>query len=417
MEVLKEVLATGKPKKGFSGVNEILRISLTKIKPNKEEETLIDKKIKDFISKIKVKDAKVILGGSGAKGTWLRDANDADIFVQFNYDRHKDKSDKLSDILEKQLKRSFKVERLHGSRDYFQFKENKFTFEIIPILQIKKAETAVNITDVSPLHADFVKKFSKLADEIRLMKQFCKANSVYGAESYIKGFSGYMCELLVIYYGGFMKLLKAASKWGSKEVIDIKNFYKGKDVLLEMNKSKTYSPLILVDPVQADRNAAAALSFEKYDLFRKKAKEFVKKPCVKFFEKKEIDVKDFIVLEVGALKGKEDVVGAKLLKVFDFLNKKLEKEGFKVKSHWTFDRETKAYFYFKANDVDKIKIIEGPNVKFKDHVLLFRKKHKNTFVKGNIIYAKEKRKFVKAKDYIKELIKDEYVKERVKKIK
>ncbi len=45
---------------------------------------------------------------------------------------------------------------------------------------------------------------------------------------------------------------------------------------MELNKSKIQSPLIVIDPVQAGRNAAAALSFEKYDLLRKKAKEFLK---------------------------------------------------------------------------------------------------------------------------------------------
>jgi tRNA nucleotidyltransferase (CCA-adding enzyme) len=399
---------------------EVLKEVLDKIKPSKEEEILIEKKIKDFMKRIKVKDAKVILGGSGAKNTWLRDANDADIFIQF---KDNSKNDQLSDILEKQLKKSFKnLNRLHGSRDYFQVKEDNFTFEIIPILDIKKSQEALNITDVSPLHADFVKKYSKLSDEIRLMKQFCRSNNIYGAESYINGFSGYMCELLVIYYGSFSNLIKSSLKWKSKEIIDIKKFYKGKNVMMEMNKSKTYSPLIIIDPVQADRNAAAALSYEKYNIFKKKAKEFIKKPSIKFFEKENIDIerlkKEFIVIEIEALKGKEDVVGAKLLKVFEFIKSKLIKEGFEIKKDsWFFDREKKAFFYLKVKDADIIKIVNGPNIKFKDHIVFFKKKHKTTFVKNNKIYAKDKRKITKAKDFIKRLLEDVYIKERVKDIK
>ncbi|TKJ17098.1 CCA tRNA nucleotidyltransferase [Candidatus Woesearchaeota archaeon B3_Woes] len=401
---------------------DVLKEVLKDVKPKEEDEILIDKKIKDFMSRIKVKDAKIILGGSGAKSTWLKTANDADIFVQFNYNQYKDKSDKLSDILEKQLKKSFKkINRLHGSRDYFQIIEKGFTFEIIPIIEIKKANKALNITDVSPLHAIFVKKCinKKLADEIRLMKQFCKANKIYGAESYINGFSGYMCELLVINYNGFLKLLKAASKWKDKEVIDIKKFYKGKNIFLEMNKSKTYSPIIMVDPVQKDRNAAAALSFEKFDIFRKKAKEFLKKPSTKFFQEKEFDptkLKDYIIVEIKPIKGKQDVVGAKLLKTFNFLKKELSKEGFKIqKQGWDWDKGKKAHFYFKIiKDVDKLKIIEGPSTTIKEHVLNFKKKHKTTFTKNKQIFAKEKRKITKPKDYVKELLKKDYVKERVK---
>jgi tRNA nucleotidyltransferase (CCA-adding enzyme) len=402
-------------------LNDVLDI----IKPSKKEEKEIEERIKKFISRIKVKDAKIILGGSGAKGTWLKTTKDADIFIQFKYDKFHDKSDQLSDILEKQLKKSFKkLDRLHGSRDYFQVHENKFTFEIIPIMEIKKAESALNITDVSPLHADFVKlvtkKNKRLPDEIRLMKQFCKVNRIYGAESYINGFSGYMCELLVINYGSFLKLMKAASKWKVKEVIDIKKFYKNKNVMFELNKSKLYSPLILIDPVQEDRNAAAALSYEKFDLFIKKARAFVKKPTVKMFEEPKLDLdklkKDFIVIEVKSLKGKEDVIGAKLVKAFNFINTELTKEGFVVKKcDWLWDRDKKGYFIFKlGKDVDKIKILNGPSVSIKEHVVKFKKKHKDTFVKKGVIYARRKRKITKGKDYIVFLIQQEYFKERVK---
>lgn len=150
------------------------------INPTKQEEKELMAKVKSVLDKIngKLKNARAILGGSGAKKTWLRKTHDADLFVLFDY---KSKSNELSDILEKVLKKIFpKIVRLHGSRDYFQIKEKGFIFEIIPILNIKKAEQAKNITDVSPLHAAWVKKHSKLKDDIRLTKQFCKAADVYG---------------------------------------------------------------------------------------------------------------------------------------------------------------------------------------------------------------------------------------------
>ena len=184
---------------------KVLNGALNLIKPNKEEEKEVSGRINSFLKQVNtgLKGAKAILGGSGSKGTWLKDAHDADIFVQFNYDQFKDKSDQLSDILEKHLKKKFKIIRLHGSRDYFQVKEKNalnsensgntggvFTFEIVPVLKISKAEQALNITDVSLLHSVWVNKHKKYADDIRLMKQFCKAQGVYGAESYLKGFSG-----------------------------------------------------------------------------------------------------------------------------------------------------------------------------------------------------------------------------------
>ena len=268
-------------------MKKLLSEVLSDIRPTKEYEKEILDKANKIINKINkdIKHAKAVLGGSGAKGTWLK-TFDADIFVKFNYGKFKDKSNKLSDILGKFLKKSFKATRLHGSRDYFQIKQQKFTFEIVPILEIKKAEQAKNITDVSPLHSNFVLKHKKLTDEIRLTKQFFKAAKVYGAESYIHGFSGYVCEILTVYYGSFIKLMKYIPKWKEKTVIDIKHYYKNKNIFIEINQSKLTSPLIIIDPVQKDRNAAAALDYEKFEVLKHRAKEFLKKPSKEFFELK-----------------------------------------------------------------------------------------------------------------------------------
>jgi len=254
-------------------MEKVLKEVLAEITPSQQEKEALKTKIDVFINIINknLKDAKAILGGSGEKDTWLKGAHDADIFVKFNFAKYQDKSGQLSDILEKHLRKIFPtLSRLHGSRDYFQAQEQGFIFEVVPILDIKKAQQAKNITDVSPLHSAWVNKFPKLKDEIRLTKSFCKAQSVYGAESYIQGFSGYICEILTIYYKSFSKLVNAALQWDDKVIIDVEKYYKNKDaVLFEMNKAKLHSPLILIDPVQKDRNAAAALSMEKFDLFRK----------------------------------------------------------------------------------------------------------------------------------------------------
>jgi len=220
---------------------------------------------------------------------------------------------------------------LHGSRDYFQIKQQKFTFEIVPILHIKKSEHAKNITDVSPLHSDFVLMHKKLIDERRLTKQFFKSAKVYGAESYIRGFSGYVCEILTIYYGSFLKLIRAIQKWKEKEIIDVKNYYRNKNVLMEINKSKLTSPLIVIDPVQKDRNAAAALDQEKFEIIRHRSRQFLKKPSKEYFEMhsmSEQDIRDkfrknkIMILTAIPLNKKADVAGAKMLKAFHFIEKK-----------------------------------------------------------------------------------------------
>ena len=411
-------------------MKQLLSEVIEAIKPDEKYQKEILGKANDIIRKINknLRDAKAILGGSGAKETWLK-TFDADIFVKFNYPKYEDKSDELSGVMEKALKKIYpKIARLHGSRDYFQIKDGKFTFEIIPILDIRKAEEAKNITDVSPLHSKFVLKHKKMADEIRLTKQFCKANNIYGAESYMRGFSGYICEILTIHYGSFLSLVKNAAKWKDKVVIDIKKYYKARDIFKEMNKSKLASPLVVIDPVQKDRNAAAALSMEKFYLFKKKSTEFIKSPSKEFFEIREFNIsilkekfrkEKLILLEVFPLKRKEDISGAKLLKAFEFLKKELGKNDFGIiESNWHWDKKA-AYFYFAFENrlLPETKEIAGPPVRIKFHYDKFMKKHKKTMVRGNRVFAIAKRNFRDSEKLIRVLISGNYLKNYVKKIK
>ena len=391
---------------------EILKQVLERVKPSTSEAKEVKKKIDKFVSGLKIKDAVIELGGSGAKGTWLKDVFDVDLFVRFD---KKYVGKDISLILERALKGK-KLEKFHGSRDYFQVKQDGFTYEIVPVIKITKANEAANITDVSPLHAKWVNKKSsiRVKDDIRIAKQFFKANNLYGAESYIKGFSGYVLEILVIHYGGFLGLLRACLKWKEKEVVDVSKFHK--DVMFEVNSSKLESPLIVIDPVQAGRNAAAALSLEKFNLLKKLAKRFLEKPLLKYFEKTNVDVDKLngLVIDVKAVKGKQDVVGCKLEKAFRFFVRKLEHEGFEVKkSKWYWD-ERVVFNYDVEEKLDKEREIRGPPLKIKKAVKGFKKKYKKTFEKKGRMYAKIKRKYLTAESVVEAFRRDEYLKGKVK---
>ena len=326
------------------------------------------------------------------------------------------------------MKKHLKVTRLHGSRDYFQIKQQKFTFEIVPILDIKKAEQAKNITDVSPLHSNFVLKHKKLIDEIRLTKQFFKAAKVYGAESYILGFSGYVCEILTINYGSFLKLMKSITKWKEKAVIDIKGYYKNKNVFMELNKSKLTSPLIVIDPVQKDRNAAAALDHEKFDIIRHRAMSFIKNPSKEFFEVKVLTEQyirnkfrrnKLIILKAKPLNKKEDIAGAKMLKAFHFIEQRLISYNFKIIESdmlWHSKNSSLIYYALENDRLSKTMEVSGPPLKIKRHAEIFKKKHEKTFIRNNRIFAVEKRTFADARDLIKNTIKISNVKNNVKNI-
>lgn len=365
------------------------------IKPKEKELEKIKKETEKIVSilektfrKKRVK-AEVFVGGSLAKNTIIKkDKYDIDIFVRF------DKGEKISDKLQEILKScKIKAERIHGSRDYFRIKREIIS-EIIPVIKITKPKEAQNITDLSYFHVSHVlkqiKKNPKLADEIVLAKAFCYFQNVYGAESYIRGFSGYALELLVCHYGSFLNFIRNVVKNKKQMIIDSAKYYKDKeDVMLNLNEAKLSSPIVLVDPTYKERNAAAALSSETFIRFKESCKKFLKKPSAGFFKERKIDKKEFnFILQAETNKQEGDIAGSKLLKFYNFLKKEMERYFSVGKSEFEYRDGKKAVYYFKMERRKQI-ILEGPNITSLPHLIRFKNKHRNVFIKKGKAYAKE----------------------------
>ena len=270
----------------------------------------------------------------------------------------------MSEILknpEKKIQNN-QAARLKG---LFSDKKEGFTFEIVPILGISNSKQAKNITDVSPLHSKWVARHKKLANEMKLMKQFCKANGIYGAESHIQGFSGYVCEILAVNYGSFLSVMKNAAKWETKVIIDVEKYYKKDEVFRVLNTSKLISPLIVIDPVQKDRNASAALSAEKFEAFKIAAKNFLKNPSEKSFLEQDLYEKftakqgknTLIIVKAKPLQGKIDVVGISFSRHTSFAERS-GKNSFKIiDSSWEWKR-TKMLLLFHLQQKQLSSLVE-----------------------------------------------------------
>jgi tRNA nucleotidyltransferase (CCA-adding enzyme) len=415
---------------------------LKRITPPKRLPAIVEQSIRKVEAAIMAEQlaAVVRIGGSTAKGTYLKDDHDIDVFVRFSTE-YEDKS--LSDRLERVLVRAFgkKIERVHGSRDYFHVilggaggsaSSGVFTFEFIPVLNISSWEEARNVTDMSPLHVDYVSAHIAqrpwLAGEIRLTKQFCKAARVYGAESYIGGFSGHVIDLLNIHYGGFRRLLEAASKWPAKVVIDPESHHA--NPLEALNDSKLYAPLVIVDPIQQDRNSAAAVTRHAFGKFRNVAAEYLAAPEAaqeRYFTIVPLNIKDLrsehpgkdveiIVVSLTPLPGKKDVVGAKCFKVYEHCVQQLADHGFPlIESRWEFTpKRASLFFVLRKGLLPADEEIVGPPVHMTIAVAKFKDAHKTTMTHDGRIFALERRKYRDARKLLAALIKGRYVKERVK---
>jgi tRNA nucleotidyltransferase (CCA-adding enzyme) len=405
-------------------MKEIVKKILKEIKPEKNEE--IDNFIKILKKNIK---AEINLGGSFAKNTHIGKDYDCDIFVRFDL-KEKNISKKLFDSLNKISKKlKFNIEIIHGSRDYYNFKYKNINFEIVPVYKIKQAEDAENIMDMSPFHVKWIKENIKnLNDDIRLIKKLFKAQKIYGAESFIKGFSGHVVDILVIHYGGFKKTLQQISKWPKtskknfkKIVIDQEKYYKNKDVLFYMNKSKTISPLIVVDPIIKERNAAAALGNFCYNKAIDVAKEFLKKPSLEKFKKIPLEnkfkkQKNTFVIKFKPLRGSKDVSGSKIMKAYRFITKEIQKQGFEIiESDWDFQEE-RIYISVKDQKIPKKFLQKGPSINMKQAVTNFKKAHpKSKFKTENeTLYVELNRKNTEFSKCLDEILKKEYLKQKVK---
>ncbi len=369
--------------------------------------------------------ANLFVGGSVGKGTCLPGIHDIDYFMRFDLSKYGEED--ISGICESVLSGVFKdVLRLKGSRDYYRVKVGDYEIEVIPVLYINRINQAKNLTDQSPFHVNWIKKNVKakkgLDVDMRLAKQFFRASGVYGAESWIGGFSGHVTEILIVHYGGFEKLLKAVLKWRDKTVIDVEKAYKGKDVFEILDGAKTVGPLVVIDPVDKDRNAAAALGFEKFVLLKEKVELFLKKPHKKFFDEVEITVADVkkmgkrnrvLIWKAPPEDEKMDVSGAKMIKHINSIERLFKDNEFVVIDsgmYWNKRDDGLIWLIIDKKELSKKQVIKGPQTfGMQNHILAFKKKYarRKNWREGYHYYAEIPRKYTKADQILRLIKKDE----------
>ena len=120
-----------------------------------------------------------------------------------------------------------------------------------------------------------------------------------------------------------------------------------------------------------------------------------------------------IKIEIQPLKGKRDVVGSKIVKVFEHLKRKLI--NFQIKET-AWDTENTLYFRIKIKELPKHLIQQGPPISMEEAVKNFKKKNKLTYIENGIVYAKITPPIRDINSFTNNVFKDKYVTERVKKI-
>jgi tRNA nucleotidyltransferase (CCA-adding enzyme) len=206
---------------------QVLERVLKKIIPSPEEERKMKelaKKALEVVDKLASKyKAKPMLVGSLTRNTWLPEKKEFDIFILFPEKTEEEKLKKIGLFIGKKsiekLKGKWKIE--YAEHPYTSGEVEGISIDIVPCYEVSSAEKIKSAVDRTPFHVKYVEKnlSPELANEVRLLKKFLKANNIYGADAKTLGFSGYVCELLIIKYKSFVNLLKAAKKWQPGEII------------------------------------------------------------------------------------------------------------------------------------------------------------------------------------------------------
>ena len=190
---------------------------------------------------------------------------------------------------------------------------------------------------------------------------------------------------------------------------------------------------MVIDPVQPDRNATAALGNETLQRFISAAAGFIKNPSGKFFEKEEVTIerlrlkakgKRLVLVEAVPVRGKEDVAGAKLVKAYQHILQQLEKNGFELAmSGWEWDKHKPSIalmWYATEKGEPKAEIREGPPLSNIQHAERFSDEHsskagRELFEKSGRLYARIRRKYKQPQQLISALAAgDAYLKDKAK---
>jgi len=267
-------------------LEEIRAEVLKRVNPSESERKKVQDLAKMLTSEVEKEakerklEADVRVEGSVAKNTWLRDCPEIDVFIQVpkTVPREAFKTVCL-EIAKKATEGYEQIERF-AEHPYLEAIMNNVWVNIVPCYRVKQGKW-ISATDRTPFHTDYVKQYldEKLGEETRLLKRFMKGIGVYGAEIKVGGFSGYLCELFVLHYGSFDEVLRAAGNWKEPIIIDHKGHYKNREDI----KTVFDEPIVMVDPVDKERNVAAAVRNDRLDEFIAASREFMKSPNIDYF--------------------------------------------------------------------------------------------------------------------------------------
>ena len=383
--------------------------------PTKKEEEKMKELADSLVKQVRDEASKysqvvtVELGGSYAKGTWLKGQMDLDIFVKLKIDTDEKT---FEDIGKKigfdSMKRHMPFVR-YSEHPYVEAKAEGTRINVVPCYDVEKGQWK-SAADRSSFHTRFILETfdENKKNEVRLLKKFLRGTGIYGAEIATEGFGGYVAEVLVYHYGTFMGALEAAS-----------NFVQGQTVGNPTKKFET--ALILIDPVDSNRNLGTAISGQNVAKFILAARSFLKKPSIVFFSGKKRNpnaknLKNTIIIKFNYKRRSPDIIWGQIKRSTTALAGQLELGGFDVlrKMQSLMKNQKQSMIFLLGSPlIEKFMVKNGPEVYRKsdsEHFIAKNSKNILTWVDDNgKVLSMQEREFHDARKFLGSLLRKDLV--------
>lgn len=397
----------------------ILSRVLKKIKPREEERRELSRAAEGILERVRVEagktglDVRGILVGSSARGTWVSGEHDLDVFLTFPEETTREELERIGLSIARKVAEGARWEERYAEHPYIHAFYDGYEVDLVPCFRVERASQIKSSVDRTPFHNEYISKNIKgLEDEVLLLKQFMKGRGVYGSELKTHGFSGYLTELLIIYYRSFIEVLKAASTWKPGLVIDMGGH----------GNVAPSDPLVMVDPTDPARNVAAALSIDQLGRFIDSARGFLESPAEEYFfpnlpsplgdEELKIILKSrgttLIAIIFDAPDIVEDILFPQLRKMEQSVGEMIHRHDFKVfRSDVYSNKQAVILFELEVSRLPEVKKHIGPPFWNKEHSGAFKAKYSGAkifssiYIKDGRYIVEIPRKYVDAKNLVK----------------
>ncbi len=361
---------------------------------------LVDRQVSKYPQIVQVE-----FGGSYAKGTWLPEIADIDIFLKFKKTTPQKKFTEIAKKIGFVAMKKYKPYVRYSEHPYVEAHIKGTRVNVVPCYDVQKGKWQ-SAADRSSFHTAFMLESltGQMKNDVRLLKEFLKCNNVYGAEIAKQGFSGYVAEVLIWNFRSFEGVIKKIAKIKRNQIIG--------------NASKKFdTPIVIMDPIDDQRNLAAAISTENIGKFVLVCREFLKKPSASFFKAKPSSkkvLKNSFVVKFNYKARSPDIIWGQIKRTASALSTQMEVEGFTVLRHMAFtDEKNEAclIFEFDSLDIPKDMVHEGPEffseADSESFIAKNSKKSELMWInnKGKIL-SLQKRKHSNAKLFLQDLLKN-----------